>query len=286
MRSIKKTIAGRINNILIHSLVQSTEERGETSLKNRLMSIVPDISEQYTTFRIDSKDNYINTKVRAQHTFQTSLTLKTIELLINKTCERKIKIVDIGDSSGTHLRYLEGLKEDYSIEIQSMSVNLDPEAVRKIKSQGLDAMQCRAEELHLVNGGVSADVFLSFQMLEHLFDPVSFLHSMAVHAACSYFVITVPYVKTSRVGLHHLRNNLQQEVWAENTHIFELCPGDWDLIFRFSGWEIAARDLYKQYPSSGLLSWTKYLWRRLDFEGFYGVILKKSSDDSKYYRSW
>ena len=286
MQFIRKNISEKIRCFLISSLLQSSQERGEVDLKNRLMAIVPDITGQYTTFRIEADDGYLNAKVRAHHTFQIGITLKAVKRLLEEKARKQITIVDIGDSSGTHLRYLEGLKEDYGIEINAMSVNLDAKAVEKIKAQGLNALQCRAEDLHKIEGGISADIFISFQMLEHLFDPIGFLHSMAEHAICSYFVITVPYIAGSRVGLHHLRANLKTKVYAENTHIFELCPEDWDLVFRFSGWEVVFRDLYTQYPAKRFLYWTKYLWRRNDFEGFYGVILKKNSEISEYYQNW
>ena len=52
-----------------------------------------------------------------------------------------------------------------------------------------------------------ADLFLSFQMLEHLFDPVSCLHELASKTSTDYFVVTVPYVARSRVGLKYLRHS-------------------------------------------------------------------------------
>ena len=66
-------------------------------------------------------------------------------------------IVDIGDSAGTHLLYLNELFG----EIRSLSVNLDVNAVKKIKQKGLDAIHARAEELEKFN--INADLFLSFQ---------------------------------------------------------------------------------------------------------------------------
>lgn len=275
-----------IDRIMIRSLLKSNRQRGEQDLKKKLTAIVPDISEQYTAFRLDGDGRYLMEKVRGQHAFQTGLALRAIERFREEKKADRVNVVDIGDSAGTHLRYLEGLKEGLRIDIASMSVNLDPEAVKKIKKHGIHAVQCRAEDLHRREDGIAADIFLSFEMLEHLFDPISFLHSLAERSKCAFFVITVPLVYRSRIGLHHIRRNLPHNFDAENTHILELCPEDWDLLFRFSGWEVVFRDLYTQYPCAGIFQLTKYLWRRRDYEGFYGLILTRNREWSRRYRSW
>ena len=283
---IRKGIGELVRKLFVRSLLKSNRNRGEAALKQRLMEIVPDISRQYTTFCVDSDDTYLTEKVRTQHAFQIGLALKAIHMFIGASENRRVNIIDIGDSSGTHLRYLNELAKEHDIEIMSMSVNLDPEAVRKISGYGLPVVQCRAEEIHLVKGGIEADIFLSYEMLEHLFDPINFLHSIACDSTCSYFVITVPYLKRSRVGLHHIRQGSTGNVCAENTHIFELCPEDWDLIYEFSGWEVLLRDCYTQYPERGFLHMMKYFWRRTDFDGFYGVILKRNHEKAKQYKNW
>ena len=159
-----------------------------------------------------------------------------------------------------------------------MSVNFDPIAIEKIREKGLKAILCRAEELHLQKDGIITDIFLSYEMLEHLFNLIEFLHTMALKSRCEYFVVTVPYVSSSRIGLHQLRNNSKNAIFAENTHIFELSPAEWKLIFQFSGWKVVYEKIYKQYPKSFPLYFTKFIWRKFDFEGFYGVILEKNLD--------
>lgn len=282
---MKKSIKSAIYNILNLSLLASNKQRGEKELKDRLSIIVPELTNQYTTFEIDMKNNYLVNKVRCQHSFQISLALQAINLL-NKN--NNITVVDIGDSAGTHLMYLNKLLKD--INIKALSVNLDPVAVEKIKSKGLNAILCRAEELHTRNQdwreGAIADIFLSYEMLEHLFNPIAFLHDMALKSKCEYFVVTVPYVHRSRVACQFVNNGLTGDFQAENTHIFEFSPADWDSIFKFSGWEIVYRDKYTQYPSFFPLNLTKYLWRKLDFDGFYGVVLQKNDKFSKRYLDW
>lgn len=283
MRSILKTI---IFYLLNKALILTNIQRNEKNLKEKLAHIVPDLTNQYTTFKIDMDNQYLVNKVRGQHSFQMSIALTAVEMLTikNKGRGMDINIVDIGDSSGVHLIYLNKLLENN--KINTLSVNLDSVAVDKIKDKGLNSLLCRAEELHLHKEGLKADIFLSYEMLEHLLDPIGFLHTMAEKSECEYFAITVPYVYKSRVACQFVNNGLKGDFQAENTHIFELSPNDWDTIFKFSGWEIVHSDKYTQYPNSFPLNMTKYLWRKLDFDGFYGVILKKDSTYSKRYLDW
>jgi len=157
-----------------------------------------------------------------------------------------------------------------------------------LRSKGIEAIEARAELLHKhpeFDG--CADIFLSYQMLEHLFDPIGFLHKMAIESECVFFVITVPYVKQSRVGLDLVRYPDNKRVYnAETTHIFELSPSDWDLVFKFSGWSIVDSAIYTQYPNRTPVTLLRYLWRKYDYDGFYGVILEKDESISKQYQSW
>ena len=271
-----------IKKILILSLTSARKEQGLSKLAKKLNEIVPDLTEQYTDFNVEGK--YLITKIRSQHAFQMALVLDALGLLENK--DRELTVVDIGDSSGTHLQYLQALIGKN--KIRPVSVNLDPIAVEKIKSKGLEAIESRAEMLHEhpdFSGCV--DIFLSFQMLEHLLDPIGFLHAMALKSECDYFVITVPYLQQSRVGLYQVRDQkLELTFNAERTHIFELCSDDWDLIFRFAGWKIVKSVRYTQYPRKSPLTALRYLWRKFDFDGFYGVILKKDDSISKRYLDW
>jgi 2-polyprenyl-3-methyl-5-hydroxy-6-metoxy-1,4-benzoquinol methylase len=147
----------------------------------------------------------------------------------------------------------------------------------------MEAIHARAENLD--DYSVHADIFLSFEMLEHLFDPVQFLHKLS-ETGCRALVVTIPYLAQSRVGLHHIRHLQYRNVSAENTHIFELSPEDWRLIFLHSGWQIHYDNIYLQYPSNGLWRLTKTLWKNADFEGFYGAVLVKENDWSRLYKDW
>jgi len=279
---MREVIKKLVYKILEKSLILTNKERDEVELKKKLKNIIPDLTHQYSTVSIDMNNSYVVNKMRGQHTFQMSLALKAVSLLTEK--KDVINIVDIGDSSGSHMIYLDHLLEG---KTNTLSVNIDPIAVDKIKAKGLNALLCPAEELHLHKNGMKADIFLSYQMLEHLFNPIDFLHSMAEKSSCEYFAITVPYVYRSRVALNVVKyNQLEKTHPAEKTHVFEFSPEDWDLIFQFSGWEIIYQDKYTQYPKSWPFHFTKYIWRKFDFDGFYGVILKKNDKYSKKYLDW
>jgi len=261
--------------ILKHSLNKAIKEQKLDRLLRQLEAIVPDISDQYTNWLIS--DNYDVLKTRAQHAFQLSLVNRIINKLNNPL------IVDIGDSSGNHLKYILGLYSEKK-DISCLSVNLDAKAVEKIKSKGLNAIHARAEDLAEYN--VSADVFICFEILEHLMNPFYFLHELSTKTSARYLILTVPYAKVSRVGLRHIRSESKEGANAENTHILELCPEDWKLTVKHSGWGIVAENIYLQYPRKSLLRFTKFLWKRHDFEGFYGLILERDDSWSSKYKDW
>ena len=274
-KSIKPFLRKTFQSMMKTSIGKASKEQGLKNLADKLRKIVPDITNQYSTFKVDNP--YTDVKVRNQHAFQISLVNEIVGEFDKPT------IVDIGDSAGTHLQYIIGLHSKNK-KIQCLSVNLDAQAVEKIKQKGLEAVNARAEDLH--NYNIDVDIFLCFEMLEHLMNPCHFLHELSAKTNAKYLVITVPYLQNSRVGLHHIRGGALRNVYAENTHIFELSPNDWKLLAGHSGWSISQERIYLQYPKWGLFWFTKALWRRFDFEGFYGMILTKDDTWSSRYMDW
>jgi len=265
--------------IRIKSLRPAVREQKLSPIYHQLTKIVPDITHQYTSSDLDSE--YLITKARAQHSFQIALVNEALQS-INGPPKDTITIVDIGDSAGTHLQYIKGIHKDRNI--RCLSINIDGEAVRRIKEKGLEAICARAEDLP--SRSIEADIFLSFEMLEHLANPCGFLRSLS-ETECKAFVVTVPYVNCSRVGLYHIRENQKRNVNPEDTHIFELSPEDWRLLFKHSGWAVQADKVYLQYSrKSPLRFWLKRYWKRYDFEGFYGAILKPDKSWSSLYNGW
>lgn len=292
LTSIIKTNAARLRPLLeriqIVSLKSAVREQDLNDLSLLLEKAVPDLTNQYSTFKIDTE--YLRLKVRSQHAFQMKLALKAINLLNERSqylAGEKVSIVDIGDSSGAHLQYLKYILENNisfdRFSFKFLSVNLDPIAVSKIQQKGMEAILCKAEAL-FDEYNIKADLIISYEMIEHLCDPVTFLEGMSKSAQESYFVVTVPYITQSRVGLHHIRHKQHRSVYPEDTHIFELSPMDWKLIFLHSGWEVIEELIYRQYPRKSLLWVMKPFWKRYDFEGFYGVILRRNHRWSDCYK--
>lgn len=267
-------------HMAVKSIRQAVQEQGFSWLVDRLTQIVPDLTDQYSDFKVEGE--YLATKVRAQHAFQVSMVKEAVRF-IEKQISKRITIVDVGDSAGTHLQYIAGLFEDK--DIQSLSVNLDADAVKRIKEKGLEAVCVNAEDL-AEKYDIDVDIFLCFETLEHLFDPVRFLHKLSTKTRCKLFVATVPYLRSSRVGFHHLRNSCKMPICAETTHILELSPECWRLLFQFSGWRVVSERIYLQYPRRHWLRFSKGHWKKSDFEGFYGVILARDNTWSDLYKDW
>lgn len=274
---LKHWINKPMNWIRIWSIKAAVREQRLSPLYNQLAAIVPDITHQYSSFEVNTEHLIIN--VRALHSFQVALINKALGYMENKD----VTVVDIGDSSGTHLQYLNELNKDRSF--RCLSVNTDEEAVKRIQQKGMEAICTRAEDL--ASYSIDADIFLSFEMLEHLMNPSVFLRSLSVKTNCKAFVITVPYLSHSRVGLHHIRHGQRRNVSAENTHIFELSPKDWELVFKHSGWAVVSNRIYYQYPRMSPFGFIlKKFWKWSDFEGFYGAILKPDQSWSDLYSGW
>lgn len=169
-------------------------------------------------------------------------------------------------------------------KINCFSINIDPAAIERIKAKDLKAVCDRAENVaKYVN---KVDIALCFETLEHLMNPCEFLHRLSYKTNTTYLIITVPYVKRSRVGLHYIRRNWNVVINAENTHIFELNPEDWKLLVIHSGWKVIQQKIYYQYPKWGFYRLTKPIWRKYDFEGFLGLILKRDHTYSDRYKDW
>jgi hypothetical protein len=282
LKASKHRLKKGLDQLRTASILAAGREQGLMPLYQKLGEIVPDISDQYTSIRLDTEMLQVST--RMLHAFQVQLALKALEALPEK---ETFLVVDVGDSSGTHLAYLRRLQEERTparvAKSRFLSVNLEAAAVVRIRAKGGEALLCRAEEL-LENHRLKADVLLLFETLEHLCDPVGFLDNLSRREAATYFVLTVPYVAQSRVGLHHIRHGQSKEVTPETTHIFELAPADWRLLFLHTGWQVMEESIFRQYPRWSPWRVMKPVWRKLDFEGFYGAILRRERRWAECYR--
>lgn len=261
------------------SISSALQENRMLGLTKKLREVEPDIAKQYSK-AVERYNEYHELKLRGMHAFQYSLIEKAVESLPNLD----LTVVDIGDSAGTHMRYLQELNKT-GRSIDTISVNLDPRAIEKIRARGMKAILSRAEELDI--GGKKIDLCVSFETVEHLHNPSIFFRRMAKKSQCDKLVVTVPYRKKSRVGLYHTR--LPRGIaYAEEEHIFELSPEDWSLLMLHSGWRVVYSGIYYQYPRKlPIISFLlKLYWRVSDFEGFWGVILEKDMLISDNYQDW
>lgn len=273
--AVKIRLRSVLERLQEYSLSSAVREQGMSELVERLAQIVPDLRHQYTSLDIDS--SYLSLKVRGMHAFQIDLANFAITSLCSSSDQ--LSVVDIGDSAGTHTQYLQTLHKDK--RLHCLSINLDAAAVKRIRNKSLQAEQLRAEDIG--SRGLKADIFISFEMLEHLDNPVQFLKDLSSQTTCRAMVITVPYLEKSRVGLYHIRDGVRQPISSERTHIFELCPTDWRLLFMHAGWKIYEERLYLQYPKQSIFRLMKPLWKALDFEGFWGAVLLRDPTWSNLY---
>jgi len=272
---VKSCLRKCMEKVQTKSLQAAAREQRLEGLSEKLQALVPSITDQYTSFKVEG--SYLNTNVRNMHAFQISLIDKVIDEF------QEPIIVDVGDSSGTHQQYITGLySEDKNIKC--LSVSLDPKAVERIKKKGLEVVHARAEDLHKHN--IYANIFICFEVLEHLTDPCRFLYELSSKTDAAYLIVTVPYLRNSRVGLHHIRAGHKNKVNAENTHILELSAEDWKLLANHAGWTVVEDRIYLQYPRKSVWRLAKSIWKKYDFEGFYGLVLKKDDSWSSRYADW
>lgn len=261
------------------SIDAAIRESGLTELVERLRQIVPDISAQESRAANDSP--FIEIKRRGLHAAQCRIMLDALDGTPAAT------VIDIGDSAGTHMLYLRALTAGET-NVEAISVNLDPRAIEKIRARGLTALQCRAEELTQEGIAGDASLFTSFEMVEHLHNPALFFRRLATKAPCSKMVVSVPYLKRSRVGLHHIRHGISEKQFAEDVHVFELSPEDWTRLMLHAGWRVTRSAIYYQYPRrwwvvSRLLG---MFWSHYDFEGFWCAVLERDTAVSDLYCDW
>jgi SAM-dependent methyltransferase len=265
------------------SIDAAAAEQGLLELRDRLRAILPDVTDQYT-LELDAEEygRYWERKMRTLQAFQVRCVLDALA----EVGRQGMVVADIGDSSGNHAAYIKALAPAGTIG-RFISVNLDPVAVEKVRRKGGEAVLCRAEELDLQN--IRPDLFLSFQMVEHLTDPLRFMHALAEKGSADHVLFSVPYRRSSRFGGGHLRmpeQRMPASMTPEEVHMFELSAADWALLVRVAGYRVRWQRVYRQYPRHGWLRMTQPLWGRYDFEGFLTLFLERDLSLARRYTGW
>lgn len=265
------------------SIDAAIAEQGLGEMAARLRAIIPDVSDQYTDgFDRAEYERYWERKMRGLHAFQ----IRCIEEALAGFGRDGLVLADIGDSSGNHSLYLKAMLPPGRLD-RVISVNLDPVAVDKVRAKGGDAILCRAEELDLE--GVRPDLFLSFEMVEHLTDPVRFLHGLSERGSAEFLLFTVPWRRASRFGgaeFDFADDRLPTRMTPESLHVFEFSPADWARLARLGGYRIEWSRIYRQYPRRSPLRLTAPLWRALDFEGFVALFCRRDLSFARRYTGW
>ena len=75
--NIKLFIKQFLQSLYNKSLEAAAKEQGLKSLVNKLETLVPDVTDQYSTFKIDNQ--YLRAKIRNLHAFQISLVNEVIK---------------------------------------------------------------------------------------------------------------------------------------------------------------------------------------------------------------
>lgn len=250
------------------SIKKALQNQGLTPRYNQLKRLNIDITNQYSKESIESE--YIKTKVLALHSFQMALFAQFINY---QEESNKWKVVDLGDSSGNHSRYIKKLFDKH--KFLTVGVNSDKKAIERIDNNNSIGCYSSIERYtsNYYHNNSEKLILLMFETLEHLDNPIEVLKNIRANMNPVALIITVPFVRRSRVGLHYLRNNLKtdKEVNQENNHIFELSPDDWMLLFKYCGFKVEKAFIYYQYPR--WIPFLRYYWQAFDFEGFVGFIL-------------
>jgi hypothetical protein len=233
----------------------------------------PDLENHFTSVTLD---NEAILRVRYLICGEVYFLKKIIEEFTRNRKTKECKYLDIGDSDGSVRLIMNKIMNE--IKIDSLGINLQTEAVNRVKATGLKA-EC-IDAMKMGKLGRKYDIVSLFETMEHLPDPIGFLDSMH-DVVGERLVISVPFIRRSRVGMQYLTDKWPKDKLPniENTHIFELSPEDWIKIFRHTGWKVEDQWKLLQFPRRGILKYImRYAWIKISFEGFWFVSLSKVID--------
>ena len=268
IKLVKKTFYSLSKIAVLRAVKQNNEllDMWRLSLK-----VLPCLANHYnTTNLIEEESLRLRLLICSEANF-----LRDVITALSQKGQKVNTYLDIGDSDGSTRILLRESVENF--DIYTLGINLQVKAVEKIKQKGLDA-EC-VDAMQLYKQGKKYDVVSVFETLEHLPNPIGFLEN--IHESVNQrLIISVPLIVNSRVSFGYLGDNWPKEKvpTIENNHIFELSPKDWEKIFLHCGWAIEKEWKVKQFPDGGILgNIMKYAWRKISFEGFWFVSLKKDN---------
>lgn len=269
------------------TVVRSMSERAVHAVVNRSPALrrMWDISlKKYPSFRdhfakpVDDPDT--EARIRFLVAAECAFVEDEIKAVLAKNS--RCTYADIGDSDGS-VRVV--MHEIFGRDrLSTTGINLQPTVVKRMQEMGLDAI-CE-DAVEVGKRGVRYNVVSVFETLEHLPDPIGFLKAIGAVVE-DRLVLSVPYVRRSRVGLQYLDGSWPagEAPTIENVHVFELCPADLRKLFQHAGWRVERESIFKQFPASspaGML--LSIYWRLTSFEGFYFASLVKDDTYASRYK--
>ncbi len=272
---VKKMFLGLSKRAVIKAVRQNDELSDMWSLS---LKILPGLEDHFNSIELSEEENM---RLRLLICSE-ALFLKNVITSLLQSGQKVGSCLDIGDSDGTTRLLLKESMDNFNIS--TLGINLQQQAVEKIRQRGLDAERIDAMELN--KEGRKYDIVSVFETLEHLPNPIGFLENM--HEIVNQrLVISVPLIVNSRVSLGYLDDNWPKSKvpTIENNHIFELAPRDWRRIMLHCGWEIEKEWKVRQFPDRGVLGQImRYAWRKISFEGFWFVSLIKDMSSKNRFR--
>lgn len=124
--------------IMTSNLKRVSRRYGDVGIGKMIKDLGVDLSDQYT--KQAEMTDYRTWKMETQQAFQIYFTLKAVHYLDNVgiiSDDKRLSLVDIGDSAGNHLKYLRHKLQGKYPDIEAVSVNLDSVAVEKIRARGV-----------------------------------------------------------------------------------------------------------------------------------------------------
>jgi len=271
---IKRKIFDPVSISSVIKVINSNNELRE--IWEYSFDLFPDFSSH---FAVPVYDKEIEHRIRMLVVGETFFIKKEIDGILES--KEGCSYADVGDTDGS-VRLL--LEKSFSKEkLSSVGINLQENAVEKIKKRGLDAI-C-ADALSLGDMGNNYDIVSAFETIEHLPDPIGFLDRIK-SVINNRLILSVPFIRHSRISLAYLSDKWPEgkKPTIENTHIFELSPLDWEKIFLHTGWKIENEWKLMMFPSTGFSRFIlQPYWRFVSFEGFWFVSLSKYNKYASQY---
>lgn len=134
--------------------------------------------------------------------------IKSIDKIVQQSGKQKLKVLEVGCSSGFFLQGLRDyLKINFSqIDFQLYGIDIDCDAIQKSVDHSLDLSCDSAESLcqRQINEVGTYDLIVHYELIEHLFNPYDFMQAVkSLLKPGGYSIFTTP----NALGAENLASN-------------------------------------------------------------------------------